>query len=154
MKSKHAAECVAAYACAAQAERKTLELGSAMWPVFSQVPLQGTNAGPLSKISAPGGRHGNDDAGARTADPSASRWNALRTTRQTVTLGGRHGHDDAAVETTTPDGEFLWQNYGTITEQFVSLRPFAKPDSRNNSKQLPDNYGTIRLAQGFSTFQP
>ena len=32
---------------------------------------------PLGKISASGGRRGNDDAEARTADPSASRRNAL-----------------------------------------------------------------------------
>ena len=44
--------------------------------------------------------------------------------------GGRHGIDDATVEKTTPDGEFLWQIYRTITEQFVSPRPLAKPYSR------------------------
>ena len=68
------------------------------------------SSGPLGKISAPGGRHGNDDAGARTADPSASRWNTLRTTTQTVASGGRHGNGDAAMEMTTPDDEFLLQN--------------------------------------------
>ena len=40
---------------------------------------------------------------------------------------------------TTPDGEFLWQNYRTITEQFVSPRSFATPDFSNNSKPLRNN---------------
>ena len=39
----------------------------------------------------------------------------------------------------TPDGEFLWQNYRTITEQFVSPRAFGKPDSRNITEQLRNN---------------
>ena len=77
--------------------------------------LQGVHAGTLDKSNTPGGRHGNDNAWARTADPSASRWNALRTTRQIVAPGGRHGNDDAAMEMTTPDDEILLQNYNQIT---------------------------------------
>ena len=68
------------------------------------------SSGPLGEISASGSRHGNDDTGARTADPSASRRDALR-----------HGNDDAAVEMTTPDDEFLLQNYRTIYHSI--LRP-------------------------------
>ena len=48
------------------------------------------------RISAPGDRNGNDNAEAQTADPSASRWNALRTTRKTV-----------SPEMTMPDKELL-----------------------------------------------
>ena len=70
-----------------------------------QVSLQGIHAGTLDKINTPGDRHGNDNAGARTADPSASRCNALRTTRQIVAPGGRHGNDAAAMEMTPPDDE-------------------------------------------------
>ena len=126
MKSKHVAEC-----CCIRVHSSSSKEDGIRCMLYK-------SSGPLGKISAPGGRHGNDDAGARTADPSASRWNALRTTRQPVAPGGRHGIDDATMEMMMPDGESLLQNYRTIAEQFVSLRPFAKPDSRNN-------YGTIRL---------
>ena len=58
----------------------------------------------------------------------------------------RHGNRMARMSvhhlfqcTRHSNDEFIPRNYRTITEQFVSRRAFAKPDSRNNSEQLRNN---------------